>query len=69
MLTLAEKIPLCFFPRDDTRKLVSFHCDEIAQALTIEFPRRVQVVIPRIIKVSFTFKIDGHSLSCKSPLI
>jgi hypothetical protein len=69
VVALAQELPFSYFPRDRDRKVVSFHCDDRSKTLTMEFPRRTQFVLPRIIKVSIAITIDGHSPSYKTALI
>ncbi|MGD0829575.1 MAG: hypothetical protein ABR907_01445 [Terracidiphilus sp.] len=69
VIILAQQLPSCFFPSDRFRKVVNFHNDERAQTLTIEFPRRIHFVLPPIINVSVSVRVDGHSPSFKTPLI
>lgn len=69
VIEYAQKIPPHFFPKDHTRKVASLHVDDRTQTLCLQFPRRTEFVLPRIIKVSIGLTIDGYSPSVKTPLI
>jgi len=69
VVDLALSIPDAFFPSEFRKGLPLISRESGSQKLTMRFPRRVEPPIPKIVKVSCSTKIDGHSPTFKTPLI
>ena len=65
----ALQIPDAFFPSEFRKGIPQVSRESGSGKLVMRLPRRIEPAQPRIVKVSCSTKIDGHSPTFKTPLI